>query len=381
VDIAELARAAARFQKKLRDAKRANQSTEFDWYPYDSFAIFPVLEEMLREDRRDLLSLAGAARVLDIGCGDGDLSFLLESAGCRVLALDSEGPNFNRTRGFHALRTVLQSSVEFQVCDLDTGVRFGGRTFGFALFLGVLYHLKNPYSLLETLAKHVRYCLLSTRIAQMTPRGTSVEGDPIAYLVDPLEANHDRSNYWIFSEAGLRRILYRTGWEICDFATTGFRNGSTPADQDRDQRAFCMLRSNLPDPWAGAYADLESGWHPMENGSWRWTERVFSVTIKGAPSILRFRFRLHESIFSAIGAVRLQAIVNSEALPACEYDSPGEHIYEGRLPRDLDLTIRFELDKAFGPTPADRRELGLQVVFWSYDGPSPRPLNPIALLE
>ena len=56
MDIIELARAAARFQKKLREAKRASQSTEFDWYPYDSFAIFPVLEKMLREDRRDLLS-------------------------------------------------------------------------------------------------------------------------------------------------------------------------------------------------------------------------------------------------------------------------------------------------------------------------------------
>ncbi len=261
---------------------------------------------MLREERRDLISLAVAAPVLDIGCGDGDLSFFFESAGCRVLAVDNEGPNYNRTRGFQALRAALQSSAELQVCDLDVGIPFDGRTFGFALFLGVLYHLKNPFGVLETLAKHVRYCLLSTRIAQVTSRGTAVSEDPIAYLVDPLEANHDPSNYWVFSEAGLRRILHRTGWEICDFATTGFKNGSTPADQDRDQRAFCMLRSNLPDPWPGADVDLDGGWHPMEDGSWRWAERVFSVRMKGtgsATATLRFRFQLHESILKAIGGV------------------------------------------------------------------------------
>ena len=145
-----------------------------------------------------------------------------------------------------------------------------------------------------------------------------------------------------------------------------------------------MLRSNLPDPWPGAGVDLDGGWHPMENGSWRWTERVFSVRIKRTPSAvstLRFRFRLHDSIFDAIGAVRLRAIVNSEALPASEYASAGDHIYERQLPQGLDLTIRFELDKAFGPTPADRRELGLQVIFWSYDGLSPRPLDPITIVE
>ncbi|MGD1091672.1 MAG: methyltransferase domain-containing protein [Bryobacteraceae bacterium] len=384
MEVDALARAATQFQKKLQEVKRANQPAGFDWYPYDSFAVFQVLAGMLRKERRDLLSLACASPVLDIGCGDGDLSFFFESNGCRVLALDSQGPNYNQTRGFQALRMALQSSVELQVCDLDAGVHFGGRTFGLALFLGVLYHLKNPYGVLEVLAKHVRYCLLSTRIAQLTAHGTSIEEDPIAYLVDPLEANRDSSNYWIFSEAGLRRILHRTGWEICDFATTGYKSGSTPADQDRDQRAFCMLRSNLPDPWAGAGVDLDGGWHPMENGSWRWTERVFSVRIKGAASAtstLRFQFRLHDSIFNAIGGVRLHAVVNSEALPICEYNSPGEHIYERQLPRGLDLTIRFELDKAFGPTPADRRELGLQVIFWIYDGPAPRPLDPIAVLE
>jgi len=383
-NIRDVASAAVLFQKRLDQIKRANRSPEFDWYPYDSFRVFPVLMSMLQEDRRELLALAGAAPVLDIGCGDGNLSFFFESLGCRVLAIDNLNPNYNRTQGFRSLHTALGSSVEFQVFDLDTGLDLSGRTFGLALCLGVLYHLKNPFALLETLAHHARYCVLSTRIAQVTPRGTPIADEPIAYLLNPLEANHDDSNYWVFSEAGLRRILDRTGWDLCDYTTTGFQNGSNPSHNDRDQRAFCMIRSKLPDPWLDV--DLDGGWHSMENGSWRWTERVFAVRLNRnatATPTLRFRFRLPETILKATGPIRLHATVATERLPACDYDSPGEHDYERGIPVAAlsgdQISIRFELDKAFGPTAADRRELGVQVVFWSCDDLIPRTLCPIVI--
>ena len=105
--------------------------------------------------------------------------------------------------------------------DVDAGWPMNGRTVGLAVCLGVLYHLKNPYLVLEALARHSRYCLLSTRVAQVTVSGAGIEREPVAYLLDPREANNDPTNYWIFSDAGLRRILDRTGWDILDFATTG----------------------------------------------------------------------------------------------------------------------------------------------------------------
>jgi tRNA (mo5U34)-methyltransferase len=384
-NITDLASGASLFRKRLDQVKRDIALPDVDWYPYDSFAVFPVLTSMLREDRRDLLALAGAAPILDIGCGDGALSFFFESLGCRVLAIDNTSPNFNGTLGFSSLHTALDSSVEFQMCDLDTGVDLSGRTFGLALCLGVLYHLKNPFLLLEMLAKHARHCLLSTRIAQVTPGGSSIAEEPIAYLLNPFEANNDASNYWIFSEAGLRRILDRTGWELCDYKSTGFKKGSNPSDCDRDERAFCMLRSKLADPWLEV--DLDGGWHAMENESWRWTERVFSVRMTVAPpadtATLRFRFTLPEAILNATGPIRLHATVGTERLPACEYDFAGEHTYEQKIPRfaanNEAVSVRFELDKACGPTLLDRRELGLQVVFWSYGDPTPRALRPVVL--
>jgi hypothetical protein len=265
----------------------------------------------------------------------------------------------------------LDSSVELVDCDVDRGLELRGRTFGLTICLGILYHLKNPYLLLETLARHSRYCLLSTRVAQVTVGGTKIEREPVAYLLDPLEANHDPSNYWIFSESGLRRIVDRAGWDVCDFVTNGYHRGSNPAAGDRDQRAFCLLSSKLPDPWLGC--DLDGGWHEMEAGSWRWTERVFGVRLPspgGATATLHFRFR-------TAGPARLTVDIEGERLPPVEYGDAGEHVYEQRVPpaclRNSAVPVRFELDRAVRPPAPDTRELGVQVAFWS----GTTPLHPI----
>ena len=314
-DIRALAAAAVSFRDQLDELKNVSRATEFNWYPYNTFGVFPILIQMLQEDRRDLLALAGAGPLLDIGCGDGDLSFFFESLGCRVMAIDNPATNYNRTLGFSTLRAALGSSVELNVSDVDTGLDLRGRTFGLALCLGVLYHLKNPFGFLETLARHVRHCILSTRIAQVTARGTAIDREPVAYLLNPSEANHDPTNYWIFSEAGLRRILDRTGWDLCDYATTGFERGSDPVHGDRDQRAFCMIRSKLADPWLEV--DLDGGWHAMEDSSWRWTERVFAVRLcPVAGAALRFQFTLLDELVP----LRIQATVCSQSLqpkPSC----------------------------------------------------------------
>ena len=382
-DIAELAAAAEPFKKRLDRIKDANSAPGFCWYPYDTFAVLPVLNSMLRGERRDLLALAQAAPILDIGCGDGALSFFFESMGCLVKAIDYPGPNFNGTLGFDRLKCALASSVELDNYDVDTGLRLDGRTYGLALCLGVLYHLKNPLGFLETLSRHARYCLLSTRIAEVTVRGTPIREEPVAFLLDTAEANHDATNYWIFSEGGLRRILSRTGWDICDYATTGTQTRSDPSRSDRDQRAFCMARSKRPDPWSGV--DLAGGWHELENDSWRWTARAFSVQLSRKPfagNALLFRFTAPAHVLEAVGPLSLHAIVCGVRLPATEYREPGECVYRQPLPEavagESRLSIQFELDKAitFG---VDHRELGVQVVFWASQETGPQMLSPITV--
>ncbi|MFN9791985.1 MAG: hypothetical protein ACK57F_03725, partial [Pseudomonadota bacterium] len=131
-----------------------------------------------------------------------------------------------------------------------------GRHYRFAFFLGILYHLKNPFGALEALSEHAAHAVVSTRIARFNravdgaPGGDGVNGErvslrtvPVGYLVDPQECNNDYTNYWIFSEAGLRRLFDRSGWDVLEFATFGNTRDSDPARTDGDERAFALLRS------------------------------------------------------------------------------------------------------------------------------------------
>jgi len=281
------------------------------------------------------------------------------------------------------LGSTLSSAVTLQHQDIDNGLDLKGRTFGLAISLGVLYHLKNPFGVLENLAHYARYCILSTRIAQVTVHGTNIARDPIAYLLDRAETNNDPTNYWIFSETGLRRLFDRTGWDLCDYSTTGVQRDSDPARYDRDQRAFCMLRSKLPDPWNEF--ELEGGWHDMEDGTWRWTERTFAARLRpsGSCRMLRFHFVIPTVSIDALGSIRMRAVIGETCLQSCEYKEPGQHTYIQEVtPNDLtaeSILIRFELDNAYGPTETDRRQLGVQVNFWSSTEGEPRQLCPIRI--
>jgi hypothetical protein len=197
---------------------------------------------------------------IDIGCADGDMAFFLESLGCKAHVVDYAPTNYNGMQGVRLLKSELSSSIEIHEVDLDSQFRLPQETFGLAFFLGILYHLKNPYYALESLAKSARYCLISTRIAKFDTRHiepdvrsanllpdkrTNLSRLPVAYLLDVLEANNDSTNYWIFSDAGLRRILKRTGWDICDYMTVGNTTNSDPASAEGDERAFCLVKSRL----------------------------------------------------------------------------------------------------------------------------------------
>jgi len=69
--------------------------------------------------------------------------------------------------------------------------------------------------------------------------GTIVATAPLAYLVDTLELNSDPTNWWIFSPAGLARLMKRCGWNIA--ASTINFDASVQVDQ-RDERMFVHCR-------------------------------------------------------------------------------------------------------------------------------------------
>ncbi len=239
-----LVRSALRHQRVYDAARRALEPVEFAWYPYNSYMnAFPI-DRLLGD--RSLDDLAAGRPVLDVGAADGAFSFFMESLGFEVHAVDWPATNMNGMRAIRALKGALGSSVEIHEADLDGRFTLPAGPYGLALFLGTLYHLKNPFYAVETLAREARDFLLSTRIASWTPgREVNFSALPMAYLLEAGEANNDDTNYWIFSEAGLRRLLERAGWTVCDLVVFGQSGDANPSDAEKDARAFCLLESRV----------------------------------------------------------------------------------------------------------------------------------------
>lgn len=372
-DIKQLERQALSFESRLNGIKASLAPEGIVWYPYPTLKVFPILDKLLSGPHRNLIDLAAGDPILDLGCGDGGLAFFFESQGCEVWAVDNPHVNHNQMRGFTALRCALNSAVRFRTVDLDSQFTLPEDVFGLAIFLGVLYHLKNPYYALEALARRARYCLLSTRIAQRTPKGTPIKDESLAYFLAPGETNNDSTNYWIFSETALRRLFDRTGWTICDFLNAGATHNSEPARLDRDERAFCLLESRHCPRYSLQFLE---GWYPLEQNSFRWTERRFAIQIKRPllynPAALRFTFRL-----TFPGPMTISAAVNGIPVPPETFAGEGEHHFTIALPRNaLDVSpmrVDFTADKCASPGTLDERELALLVPFWEPGRDQPDP--------
>ncbi len=349
----DLIAAGREFSKVLKDA-RGRVNADFEWYRYESLSNLVPLREMLSEDH---VRLAREKGVLDVGCGDGDLAFFLESLGCEVVAIDHPGPNHNGMRGVRALKRELQSRVEVREVDLDSQFAPFERRFGLTLFLGALYHVKNPFYILENLAQCSEYCILSTRIARKFPvLGRIPENAAAAYLLDSDELNADETNFWIFSEAALRKLIKRTRWNLCDFRSFGDTRNSDATSIEHDERAFCLMRSE----WGLANVVLVSGWNDVEHGGWRWTERWFSIRAfsdGAAPS--RVTLNLYIPPEAVDRPLNLSIRAGGRALAPAVFERSGLET----LVRSVrgDELIEFELDRALAPDDNDPRERGIIV--------------------
>lgn len=160
--------------------------------------------------------------VLDIGCWDGAQSLeALRRGARRVLAADHYVWNSGAgdRRSVELVREHLAPSMEIMDIDVHelTPERVG--EFDVVLFLGVLYHLKDPFCTLERVARLVKEVLVvESRIlrfpwpwpyARFWP-GTELDGDP--------------TNWWTFTErcvvdmlkgVGFRKVkTFRPDWRF-----------------------------------------------------------------------------------------------------------------------------------------------------------------------
>ena len=354
------------FYERLTKLK-STLNAPFAWYPYNTLANVEHLEKLLDGGASKLDELCKGGLILDMGCADGEWAFFLESLGLQVHALDCPITNHNGMAGVHALKEALGSKVEIYSADLDARFELPSRDYALAFFFGTLYHLKNPYYVLEQLARTTRYCLMSTRIARnFHPRLGDVSDLPLAYLLGSDELNADRSNFWIFSPAGLRRLLKRTHWDVVGSYTVRKSEESNPWSLEGDERIFCLVESTYGFP----KVELLEGWHAPEDSGWRWTERRFTAKLevpKGTGTTLALVLEMYvpEEAIAAHGALTLSCIVEGSPVLEEKLHRAGSHTYLRLIPPGLGsrpvIGVEFVLDQAMAPDERDQRERGVIV--------------------
>jgi tRNA (mo5U34)-methyltransferase len=152
--------------------------------------------------------------VLDIGAWDGFFSFEAERRGAaRVVATDYyawHGVGWGTGQGkagFELARTALGSRVEdvdLDVMDLS-GDQVGA--FDVVLFLGVLYHLRNPLLALERVASVTKGLLILETVVDMVGVRR-----PVAAFYPGRELNGDPTNWWGPNPSAVIAMLRSVGF-------------------------------------------------------------------------------------------------------------------------------------------------------------------------
>ncbi len=292
----------------------------------------------------DLPADCSGMRALDIGARDGFFSFELERRGAEVVAIDYMEPG---ETGFPLARELLGSRVEFVVENLyDLHPERHG-TFDIVLFLGVLYHLRDPLLALDRIwdvcrpdaqlrveTQVLEHALLlgdgSFRsLAELDPRLDEVALAQF-YPGDALRGDH--TNYWAPNAPCMRGLMEAAGFEVTGTAVDGAR-GIFSGRRVEDATAMFhrrlekgILREVAPprapppapvpgeaDPGADATARLET-----ELASARYSQRAADDELAGAR---RYIASLEEAIARKDRELEQALAVSAHAARAA--DAPG----------------------------------------------------------
>ena len=112
-----------------------------------------------------------------------------------------------------------------------------------------------------------------------------------------------------------------------------------------------------------------AGFYAVEQGTWRWTKKAFSVALKPPPPLpdeavtLELRFTVPKVSIQRLQALTLSAAVNGVSVGAETFDKPGDYTFTKPVPAEaLDQKIakvEFRLDQAIAAGEIETRELGL----------------------
>lgn len=233
-------------------------------YPYDTTganldSIFAIFESsgFLTE-----LEDGKIRTICDIGCANGELAFSFAEAGFDVTAIDYS--YLHDQAPYVVSRVAEMGGWKVAIADMTVDRHFSyddieaarlesssaslpaEKKFDLIICLGVLYHLKNPFAFLESLARISKNVLLGTHIFTHSPGlEFKTDGHPLAYLVDTRELNNDPTNFWIFTNKAFMRLADRCGFDVIDslLIPNNPLEIGVPTRTDLGVRNFLMLRS------------------------------------------------------------------------------------------------------------------------------------------
>jgi len=327
-----------------------------EWYPYDSFGNIEFLTQLVERMAEQYGgSFPGSfPDALDVGCGDGDLSFLFEQLGSRVVAVDYPQTNYNGMLGVRTLKERLGSSVEIVEANLEYGLPdLGQRRFDLVLFAGVLYHLENPFRALRDARTRARDCFLSTKVLSRIP-GIDIDlrEQVVGYLVDDGELNTDATNYWLLSHKAVERICRRCGWTVAASVQAGAE----------DVRFYCWLKRL--DRFTNGHV-LRGVHEPEGWNEWRWAEKTFAVQFDNpqkSGGTVRMIVSYLPAQWEKWGSITVELQVNRGAREARRLSEPGRHELNWLVEKGAEtVTAEFTVSHATPPDERDCRELSLVV--------------------
>lgn len=116
---------------------------------------------------------------------------------------------------------------------------------------------------------------------------------------------------------------------------------------------------------------LLSGFHPVEQNSWRWTQSRFSVVLRPprrvpAGAWLTVRYSLPEQALAKLQQTTLSATIEGIPLPPETITQAGLHEFRREVPAEVvkgkpTVRVDFQVQPFLPPGAVDGRELGLIV--------------------
>jgi tRNA (mo5U34)-methyltransferase len=192
-------------------------------------------------------------RALDIGTADGFFAFELERRGAEVITLD-----YKIKPSFLVAKEILKSNTTPILGNVYSLSKEKFGEFDLVLFLGVLYHLRNPLLALD----RIRSMYLETTCIEKNielENGTSVATSSLPPELSnislaqfhPMNSLHnDYTNYWSFNAQGLRSILKETLFNVTNEIITPKR---------------CLLKCEVAsNELLSKFIDAESGLWPFD---------------------------------------------------------------------------------------------------------------------